>query len=476
MTDIEKLHKTEGMTDGEQFDPLSNFRQLKFLSLEQIDDFIGAKKNIEKVIGTKPSKLLKSLSCAKWLLEFESICKDGEVDKMESSERKRFSELGKELNLKTNDFPEYTKLVESQGYLDIFDKFVDETNNLKCLNKLLELKSSESLALLQEIAPKVANKVEKKKKLEQTIDHINISMTLVKAMEMLQNTEDLPEDLFGFKKVLQKPEEKLDKTSQSSEQTRSEKEYDKACELLELAEKKGLPNNAYGYKTLSQRIIEFENWQKKFEDYEEWKEKNHGKMHEQLKRSKDAYVIERLKSEFVDTSVNILIPVTEEIKTVNDDIKDVQNWAKRTEAYLNEITFNQCKAKTSFTIKEHKELEKHFNDLKALPCVSNEHKRTITQTAIYHLLSQADEYIIVIKKKSEDDESDEEHKIEKKTFEDWTKLKKQFEIFEDEQMLTRNGIYTLFMRNYTEAIRIHEIVHKNRHKHLKADPTQVENL
>ena len=58
MKEIKDLNgKRKKKISGKNFTPLENFRNLKFLKNEKIDEFLKILKNVKDVKGTEPSKL-----------------------------------------------------------------------------------------------------------------------------------------------------------------------------------------------------------------------------------------------------------------------------------------------------------------------------------------------------------------------------------------------------------------------------------
>ena len=170
-------------------------------------------------------------------------------------------------------------------------------------------------------------------------------------------------------------------------------EYDKACELLDIAKLRKLPEEAYWYKYLRDQLIDLEKWQDKYEGFEEWKENNKGKMHKQIKRSKDLYSIESIEKDLIENADKIIISVTDEINCLINDVKVVKNWIVKAERFLNELTLRNCKVRTSFTEQETANLERFFTELKDLPMISTKDRDVMTKIVIYHWLSQADKFI-----------------------------------------------------------------------------------
>ena len=289
-------------------------------------------------------------------------------------------------------------------------------------------------------------------------------------------------DLFGLRKNLNKKskdcEDEKESKSQSQNQTntRSFLEYDKACELLDIAKLRKLPEEAYWYKYLRDQLIDLEKWQDKYEGFEEWKENNKGKMHKQIKRSKDLYSIESIEKDLIENADKIIISVTDEINCLINDVKVVKNWIVKAERFLNELTLRNCKVRTSFTEQETANLERFFTELKDLPMISTKDRDVMTKIVIYHWLSQADKFIWVMRKHKDEIDSDDEPQFDKKSYKEWTVLDNEIKQFSDEQLLTKNGIYLTFIKHYKDAKRFYEIVHENKHKSSKSNPEQIEQL
>ena len=481
--EIHRIYEKDAMKDiNEKFDPLENFKQLQFLSLEQVNKFLGSISSINEILGVEPRKLLKSLNCIKWVFEYKIALEKSIDGKLSKEDSRRLVSIGKELKLKDDDIPEFSSLSESQKYLDLFDKFVNDDKWFDSLDKLLKMKTSGSLELLKETLPKVQDNPKKKAKLEEVIEHMKLSMLLGKAAKMLKNKNDLPEDLFGLKKILNKKnsdQEESNKNkslSQSEEKTKAIIEYDKAWELLDIADQRKLPEEAYWYKHLKEQLLELENWQQKYESYDDWKDRNKGKMHEQLKKSKDSYVIEKIHKDFLENAKRLIIPISEDTESLVNDVNTVKNWLSRAEIFLNQLTLRNLKVRTNFTEQESNELEKYFNELKELPMISAKEKETMIHIVIYYWLSKADNFICVMKKVKDNEDSDEEPKFNKRSYEEWSKLKKEIDLFTDESLLTKNGIYLTFIKHFNEATKIWEIAHKNKHNNLRSNPRQIEQL
>ena len=461
ISEIHRMYDEVAMKDtNDKFEPLEEYRQLQFLTLQQVNQFLGSKSNINEICGVEPRKLLRSLNCIKWIFEYKSCIDYSTNGELSQDDAKRLVKIGKELKLKDEDIPEFSTLYESQKYLDLFDKFVNDENCFDSLDKLLKMKTSSSLEKLKGIMPKVEDNPKKKAKLEEIIEHMKLSMLLGKATKIAQKINiDLPVDLFGLRKNLNKKskdcEDEKESKSQSQNQTntRSFLEYDKACELLDIAKLRKLPEEAYWYKYLRDQLIDLEKWQDKYEGFEEWKENNKGKMHKQIKRSKDLYSIESIEKDLIENADKIIISVTDEINCLINDVKVVKNWIVKAERFLNELTLRNCKVRTSFTEQETANLERFFTELKDLPMISTKDRDVMTKIVIYHWLSQADKFIWVMRKHKDEIDSDDEPQFDKKSYKEWTVLDNEIKQFSDEQLLTKNGIYLTFIKHYKDAKR-----------------------
>ena len=187
ISEIHRMYDEVAMKDtNDKFEPLEEYRQLQFLTLQQVNQFLGSKSNINEICGVEPRKLLRSLNCIKWIFEYKSCIDYSTNGELSQDDAKRLVKIGKELKLKDEDIPEFSTLYESQKYLDLFDKFVNDENCFDSLDKLLKMKTSSSLEKLKGIMPKVEDNPKKKAKLEEIIEHMKLSMLLGKATKMLR--------------------------------------------------------------------------------------------------------------------------------------------------------------------------------------------------------------------------------------------------------------------------------------------------
>jgi hypothetical protein len=399
---------------------------------------------------------MKSLKCIKWLKEYSKAVKETSLEDLSAEEKKNLRNLGKKLNLKHSDLPEYTALIESQEHLEIFESF-QITKNLNSLDRILQLKSEDTLQKLRDLRGEVGDDQKRIQKVDQVISWAEFLKKLKHTLDVLQSGQKLPEDLFGYAK------ETSNLNSDGEEKGATEMEYDKMCQLIEQAESMGVPGDAYWYKVLKEKIIAFENWQKKYSDYDDWKEKYSGKMHEQLIKLKDVYTTEILRSQLVKTASFLLLPVTEDLKCITDDISAAEAWLKEASDYYNKLTYNSAILKASFTPQESSFLTTLLSKLKYLPCLPP--SSTPLKILSYSLLSQADQFLKVLSKPpAEDSDSDPPLISTKLPFPKWSAMAKELKLVSHLEVVNKNQIYTMFMRAFTEAEGLWERVSKKKIK------------
>ena len=432
-----------------KIDFISDFKQLMHFSSMELNMFLEEIRDITELPFDFAFKLANNLRISIWTQQYDKVREEKKDELLDLDELIALNELANDYNIKTEDWPELVKLTENYDISQIvkkFEKYGKEEN----LTKLLSYKSSYFVSLL------------KQSKLAWTSEQLKIIDKFIKHGEILENIKNAIEQVQTS--VIDTP--KVDKfIKKESDESQSDPElilYNKLVDQLTIAETEKVPENAYWYKYLKDKLIQFEKWKKSVDRYFKLKSKNKGKTDEVFITKSDYFDDEKVKSSILSQLSTLIIKINDVDVQIKADLESLSEWIKSAseliEEYEEKLPINELNED------EESQIMEIYNKMRDLPIISKSKKSLLND--IYAL-----GWLIRVQHLFKESSSGRKLK-----FNQWIEYEKQIKNVAKIKIVSSSSIYRRFKEAFDMGTKMQDLYNKKKSKAARIKIDELEQV
>jgi hypothetical protein len=143
---------------------------------------------------------------------------------------------------------------------------------------------------------------------------------------------------------------------------------------------------AYYHKTLREGLQKFESWVKHFRAWYNWRKRNQKLMAQfiTIKPETEVWEESKCREQLLNQSLELIIPVTNELKFLNQEFRKLKEWKERA-VRVNAISTSNPQKKI-YTSDEKKEIKTLYKDMIKLPMIPSEMRGDMEMSLICNWL------------------------------------------------------------------------------------------
>ena len=442
----EELQERYIKESDSKIDFINDFKQLMNFSSLELNKFLEDIRDISDLPFENASKLAKNLRISIWTQQYDKVREETKDELLDLEELIALNELATDYNIKTDDWPELVKLTENYDISQIVKKY-EKYGKEDILSKLLTYKSSYYVCLL------------KQSRLTCNQSQIKLIDKYIKFGEILENIRNAVEDI---QKIALEPP-KTDKFSKNNDDSDPELIlYNKLVDQLTAAESAKMPEEAYWFKFLRDKLIQFEKWKKSVDKYIKLKSKNKGKMDEVFITKSDYYDDEKIKSNILSQINNLIIKINGIDMEIKADLDSLSNWIKCASELIDE--YEEKLPINELNEDEETQIMEVYNKFRELPLISKAKKSLFND--IYAL-----GWLIRVQYLFKESLSGQKLKYDK-----WVEFDKQIKNIAKIKIISSSSLYRKFKETYDMGTKMQDLYTKKKSKTSRIKLEEMEHF